>query len=72
MTCPELIASMLFMEAMDDNEAITVSGYEKFSEFSGCADALIFAGDYCDKAEVSNITFFLLSLLPVVYSFSVI
>lgn len=51
MTCPELIASMLFMEAMDDNEAITVSGYEKLSEFSGYADSLRFAGDYCDKAE---------------------
>ncbi|GAB1600502.1 uncharacterized protein LOC115214898 isoform X1 [Argonauta hians] len=51
MTCPELLASTVFMEAMDDNEAITIKGFEKFSEFSGYGENLRFLGDYCDKAS---------------------
>ncbi|XP_014782076.1 uncharacterized protein LOC106877645 isoform X2 [Octopus bimaculoides] len=51
MTCPELLASTLFMEAMDDNEAITIKGFEKFSEFSGYGENLKFSGNYCDKAS---------------------
>jgi len=30
--CPELIAARLFTEAMDDNEALTITGESQFSE----------------------------------------
>lgn len=50
--CPELIAAMLFMECMDDNEAIIVQGYEQFSETSGYGESLTYVGDYKDMAQV--------------------
>lgn len=49
--CPELIAAMLFMECMDDNEAIIIQGYEQFSETSGYGDSLTYVGDYKDMAQ---------------------
>ncbi|XP_002737643.1 uncharacterized protein LOC100367685 [Saccoglossus kowalevskii] len=52
--CPELIASMLFMEQMDENEAIMMSGFEQFSQYSGYASTLQFAGDYRDNAKWEN------------------
>ena len=44
--------SMLFMEVMDDNEAIVIKGYEQFSTTTGYAAGLQFAGDYKDSTEV--------------------
>jgi len=35
MVCPELIAGMLFLPAMADNEAIEVVGVERFSSYTG-------------------------------------
>lgn len=32
---PELIASMLFLSAMADNEAIEIVGTERFSNYTG-------------------------------------
>lgn len=32
---PELIASMLFMSSMADNEAIEIIGAERFSNYTG-------------------------------------
>lgn len=48
--CPELIVSMLFMECMDDNEAIIIQGYEQFSAVQGYASDLRFAGEHRDSA----------------------
>ncbi|XP_067669039.1 serine-rich adhesin for platelets-like [Haliotis asinina] len=53
-TCPELIASMLFMENMQDNEAILISGFEQFSQHSGYASGLEYVGDYRDDTEVDE------------------
>lgn len=35
MIIPELIAGMLFLPAMSDNEAIEIVGTERFSSYSG-------------------------------------
>ncbi|XP_071086187.1 serine-rich adhesin for platelets-like [Haliotis cracherodii] len=53
-TCPELIASMLFMENMEDNEAILISGFEQFSQHSGYASGLEYVGDYRDDTEIDE------------------
>ena len=44
--------SMLFMERMEDNEAIVIRGFEQFSEYSGYASKLNYAGDYIDICKV--------------------
>ena len=43
---------MLFMEVMDDNEAILIKGFEQFSATIGYASGLQFAGDFKDNIEV--------------------
>ena len=45
---------MLFMEAMDDNEAIWIQGFETFSKTSGYARTLQFAGNNQDLAQVGR------------------
>lgn len=35
MLCPELLAGMLFLPALDDNEAIEVVGPERYSRYTG-------------------------------------
>ncbi|WZZ54969.1 hypothetical protein YC2023_055076 [Brassica napus] len=49
---PELIAGMLFLPRMDDNEAIEIVGAERFSCYTGYASSFRFAGDYIDKKTV--------------------
>ncbi|KAL1221180.1 Poly(ADP-ribose) glycohydrolase 1 [Cardamine amara subsp. amara] len=46
---PELIAGMLFLPRMDDNEAIEIVGVERYSCYTGYASSFRFAGDYIDK-----------------------
>jgi poly(ADP-ribose) glycohydrolase len=46
---PELIAGMLFLPRMDDNEAIEIVGAERFSCYTGYASSFRFAGEYIDK-----------------------
>ena len=41
--CPELLASMLFSEALQDAEAIFVTGFEQFCGYSGYGDSFRFA-----------------------------
>ena len=63
-TCPELIAAMLFMENMEENEAIVITGFEQFSTCTGYAATLEFAGPFYDKAEVAeDDSFFPLTIL---------
>ncbi|XP_068314342.1 poly(ADP-ribose) glycohydrolase 1-like [Pyrus communis] len=52
---PELIASMLFMPSMEDNEAIEIIGAERFSDYTGYASSFRFAGDYVDKRDVDSL-----------------
>ncbi|KAK3035394.1 hypothetical protein RJ639_032922 [Escallonia herrerae] len=49
---PELIAGMLFLPSMADNEAIEIVGAERFSNYIGYASSFRFCGDYVDKRDV--------------------
>ncbi|KAA8532188.1 hypothetical protein F0562_006670 [Nyssa sinensis] len=49
---PELIAGMLFLPSMADNEAVEIVGTERFSNYTGYGSSFRFAGDYVDKREV--------------------
>ena len=49
--CPELIAAMLFSEKMQDTEAISVTGVEQFSCYSGYGDSFRFEGRMKDSTE---------------------
>ena len=49
---------MLFMEVMDDNEAIVIKGFEQFSATIGYASGLQFAGDYKDNLQVTCLNLF--------------
>ncbi|CAG5121265.1 unnamed protein product, partial [Candidula unifasciata] len=51
-TCPELMAAMLFTENMETNEAILVSGFHRFSSYSGYGDNLEFKGHYSGSDQV--------------------
>jgi poly(ADP-ribose) glycohydrolase len=57
--CPELVAALLFMESMQDNEAILITGYEQFSHYTGYLATFQFAGPFHDSSQVRQ--FFLLS-----------
>ncbi|CAB4319302.1 unnamed protein product [Prunus armeniaca] len=52
---PELIASMLFMPSMADNEAIEIIGAERFSNYTGYASSFRFSGDYVDKRDTDSL-----------------
>ncbi|XP_066266530.1 uncharacterized protein [Branchiostoma lanceolatum] len=51
--CPELIASILFMEKMDANEAIQIEGFEQFSHYTGYGWDLGYGGDCKDQSKVN-------------------
>ncbi|WJX30982.1 poly(ADP-ribose) glycohydrolase [Trifolium repens] len=52
MISPELIAGMLFLPSMADNEAIDIVGVERFSSYKGYASSFRFSGDYVDDKDV--------------------
>ena len=52
MICPELIASMLFTEQLDDLECLTISGHERYSNYSGYASSFQFNGNHEDQTEI--------------------
>ena len=52
MVCPELLASILFMEHMDDNEAIIIKGFQQFSATRGYASTLQYVGPYTETVLV--------------------
>lgn len=49
---PELIAGMLFLPSMAENEAIEIVGAERFSDYTGYASSFRFSGDYVDKRSI--------------------
>ncbi|KAL6971833.1 poly(ADP-ribose) glycohydrolase, partial [Sarracenia purpurea var. burkii] len=51
---PELIAGMLFMPCMADNEAIEIVGAERFSNYTGYASSFRFSGDNVDKRNFDS------------------
>lgn len=52
---PELIAGMLFLPSMGDNETIEIVGAERFSDYTGYAKAFRFSGDYVDKRSIDSL-----------------
>jgi poly(ADP-ribose) glycohydrolase len=52
--CPELICGMLLMEAMDHDEAIIISGFERYSRYSGYARGLKYEGNFVDNSRTRN------------------
>ena len=48
MLSPELIVGMLFLPAMADNEAIEITGSERFSSYTGYGKQFQYAGDFVD------------------------
>ncbi|KAL9432133.1 hypothetical protein AB3S75_027202 [Citrus x aurantiifolia] len=51
---PELIAGMLFLPSMADNEAIEIVGAERFCDYKGYASSFRFAGDHADKRHFDS------------------
>jgi poly(ADP-ribose) glycohydrolase len=49
--CPELLVSMLVMDKMEANEAIIITGFERFSYCHGYAGTLKYAGNFDDNSE---------------------
>ena len=52
--CPELIASLLFTEQLDDLECLTISGHERFSNYSGYASSFQFSNNHVDSTEMDT------------------
>lgn len=46
---PELIVACLFTEKIEDNEAVIITGCERYSQYSGYSKTFRFDGDYVDK-----------------------
>ncbi|XP_065199713.1 poly(ADP-ribose) glycohydrolase-like [Planococcus citri] len=46
--CPELILSRLFTECLEDNEALIITGCERFSKYKGYGKSFEWDGDYID------------------------
>lgn len=44
--------SMLIMDAMEDNEAVIMMGYERFASYEGYGSTLKYGGNYDDPSEV--------------------
>jgi poly(ADP-ribose) glycohydrolase len=53
--CPELIVSMLFTEAMADNECLIMTGCEQYSHYIGYADTFKWNGPYYDKTPQDSL-----------------
>ena len=54
MICPELIASMLFTEQLDDLECLIISGHERYSNYRGYASNFQFNGNHVDRTEMDT------------------
>ncbi|XP_046737698.1 poly(ADP-ribose) glycohydrolase-like [Diprion similis] len=47
--CPELMASMLVAEALDDTEALIITGVERYSNYEGYSDTFKWTGNFIDE-----------------------
>ena len=50
-TNPELFVSMLVVDRMDANEAVLLTGFERYCNYAGYGFSLAYAGDHEDAAE---------------------
>ncbi|KAA6360028.1 MAG: putative poly glycohydrolase, partial [Streblomastix strix] len=54
MIYPELLLSIMFCEALNDNEAILIEGAERFSKYKGYSSEFEYDGDYQEQGEIKN------------------
>lgn len=47
--CPELMVTMLVTEALDDTEALIVTGIERYSKYEGYSNSFKWSGDFIDE-----------------------
>ncbi|XP_044761795.1 poly(ADP-ribose) glycohydrolase-like isoform X2 [Coccinella septempunctata] len=47
--CPELLITRLFIEQLDDTEAVIVRGVERFSKYTGYGETFKWDGNYVDN-----------------------
>ncbi|KAJ3285479.1 hypothetical protein HK104_009468 [Borealophlyctis nickersoniae] len=52
---PELIISRLFTEELDDDEAVVMTGAQRYSSYRGYADSFEWAGGYVDRTPRDNL-----------------
>lgn len=52
--CPELMVSMLVAEALDDTEALIVTGVEQYSAYEGYSDSFKWMGNHVDKTPFDS------------------
>ncbi|RUS74880.1 hypothetical protein EGW08_017368 [Elysia chlorotica] len=53
--CPELLVALLFMETLEPNEAIFISGFEQFSRYRGYSESFRFAGNYEEPGQLLSL-----------------
>ncbi|KAL5969867.1 Poly ADP-ribose glycohydrolase [Taenia solium] len=51
---PEILAGLLFIEAMDDHEALIIEGAERFSRYTGYGATFKWAGDFNEAVDGKN------------------
>lgn len=54
MISPECLVSLLLFEEMEPNEAILITGAERFSTYTGYADRFDYAGPFTDPNPIDN------------------
>ena len=52
--CPELLASLLFTEALDDNEVLLMLGAEQFSQYKGYSSTFTYDGPLKDMTDLDE------------------
>lgn len=51
---PEILAGLLFIEAMDNHEALIIEGAERFSRYTGYGTTFKWAGDFNEAVDAKN------------------
>ncbi|KAL3280193.1 hypothetical protein HHI36_017693 [Cryptolaemus montrouzieri] len=52
--CPELMISRLFIEQLDDTEAVVIRGSERFSNYTGYSDTFQWNGNFADETPTDR------------------
>lgn len=52
--CPEMIVSKLFTEELKNNEALVMTGCERYCRYSGYASSFQFAGNFVDETPFDS------------------
>ena len=51
---PEILAGLLFIEAIEKHEAIIIEGAERFSRYTGYGSEFKWAGDFNEANDANN------------------